>query len=378
MTSKGSGIFIGLMSGTCMDSIDAIAVDLNYSPPKFLYFLKRTISATLRSQLLSLAHSTGTLDQLGRLDKELGQLFAQATLDLLAQSGLQVTDIEAIGSHGQTVLHRPNTSDEMGYSLQIGDPNSICELTGITTVADFRRRDIAAGGEGAPLTPAFHKVCFQQVGSNRLVINIGGMANMSFLPASGEIIGFDSGPGNVLMDYFSSLYKGQPFDDKGGWASQGQTDELFLNYIIKNTQYFKESWPKSTGRELFDGPYIQQLQEQFEKQQGSSIESVDLQATMLSLTARTIADSISQLPEQPQEIYVCGGGAQNDYLMRQLEDRLKPCLVTSTAALGVDPKHVECMAFAWLAQRTLNRQAGNLSGVTGARYERPLGGIYYP
>lgn len=365
-------LYVGLMSGTSADAIDAVVVDLQSTP---ILLAKHTLPlpSNTRQQIHALSlPSNNEIDRMGTLDVNLGKLFAQATLELLAKANLSRTQISAIGSHGQTIRHRPPGSKEGAFTLQIGDPNLIAELTGITTVADFRRRDMAAGGQGAPLVPAFHRAIFHTPDKNRVIVNIGGMANITWLPAQGETLGFDTGPGNALMDMWVSEHLGRQYDQGGGWADSGQSCKTLLMTLLASP-YFKLTPPKSTGRESFNRTWLNgHLQ-----RQGSTLSPADVQATLLELTATSIADSINALSLSPKEIFVCGGGACNTVLMQKLKTLMPNDSLESTAVLGIDPQWIEAMAFAWLAQQTINHRPGNLKEVTGAQREVILGGVYY-
>jgi anhydro-N-acetylmuramic acid kinase len=357
-----------------MDAIDALLGEFeNHKTPTILGWHSHKIPTDLRQDLVTLSTPGGdSLDLLGQADNELGELFADAALTLLKARSIAPHQITAIGSHGQTVRHRPpGKKQSHPFTLQIGDPNIIASRTGITTVADFRRADMAVGGQGAPLAPAFHKHVFSDTKQNRVIVNIGGMANITWLPARGEAMGFDTGPGNRLLDYWVERHHNRPYDEKGQWASQHALNKALLNTLKKHA-FFSEQAPKSTGREAFNPEWLDQQLTQF----GQKLSPGDVQATLLALTAETINDSITSLPDRANEVYICGGGASNIELMSHLKTTLAPVSVESTKDLGIDPNQVEALAFAWLAQRTLAGQAGNLPAVTGAREEVVLGGIY--
>lgn len=365
-------LYIGLMSGTSADAIDAALVDLQ-NRPQLIAQHTLQLPAQIRQKIHALSlPGNNEIDRMGALDVELGQLFAQTSTELIKKAGASKEQIRAIGSHGQTIRHRPPGSAEGTFTLQIGDPNLIAELTGITTVADFRRRDMAAGGQGAPLVPAFHRAIFHTRDTNRVIVNIGGMANITWLPAQGEVLGFDTGPGNVLMDMWSTEHLGKPYDQHGEWASSGQTNLALLRELL-NEAYFKLHAPKSTGRESFNRAWLNEKLDTLATSPAPS----DVQATLLELTAITIADSINNLTDASTEVFVCGGGAYNNALIRRLEAHMPSAKLASTSALGIDPQWIEAMAFAWLAQQTMNRRPGNLCAVTGAKREVILGGIYY-
>ena len=369
-----SSLFIGLMSGTSMDAIDSLLVELaDNKTAKVLGCHSHDIPDQLRQNLATLSITGGdAIDLLGEADQQLGELFADAVLALLATCAVSPEQITAIGSHGQTVRHRPpGKQHPHPFTLQIGDPNIIASRTGITTVADFRRADIAAGGQGAPLAPAFHKHVFSDPKLNRVIVNIGGMANITWLPLSGETIGFDTGPGNRLLDYWIQTHLHTLFDDRGQWASQYSSNETLLG-ALKSHPFFTEQPPKSTGREEFNEQWLSGQLTQY----GSSLDPGEVQSTLLDLTVETIVEAIVCQCGPVDEVYICGGGAYNDELMNRLNKALGSVPVASTATLGIDPKQVEALAFAWLAQQTLLGRPGNLPAVTGARQEVVLGGIY--
>lgn len=365
-------LYIGLMSGTSADAIDAVIVDLQ-STPQLLAQHTLPLPSKIRQQIHALSlPGDNEIDRMGALDVDLGNLFAHTSLELLAKAGINAAQIIAIGSHGQTIRHRPPGSIEGTFTLQIGDPNLIAELTGITTVADFRRRDMAAGGQGAPLVPAFHRAIFHTQDKDRVIVNIGGMANITWLPAQGQTIGFDTGPGNVLMDAWIAEHLGKSYDQDGAWAASGQVCKTLLAELLA-TSYFQLSAPKSTGRESFNRVWLDGNLRKL----ASILAPVDVQATLLELTSITIADSINGLSQPSKDIFVCGGGTYNTALMQKLKALLPNDTVASTAALGVDPQWIEAMAFAWLAQQTINHRTGNLCEVTGAKREVILGGVHY-
>lgn len=362
-------LYIGLMSGTSLDSIDAALVSFDMTGPSLLASHSLALPTELKAQILALnAPGNNEIEQLVELDPRLGRYFAEAVNQLLHKSGTAKQQITAIGSHGQTLRHRP----EKGYSLQIGDPNVIAEQTGITTIADFRRRDLAAGGQGAPLVPAFHRHCFHSKQHDRFIVNIGGMANLTLLPADmhAEVIGYDTGPGNVLIDSWALEHTGQPFDHDGRWAASGRLLPTLLNFYLEEP-FFSAAYPKSTGRELFNADWINtQI-----KRLDCPVRPEDVQHTLTELTAITLANAIQQHRLNSAEIFLCGGGSHNQFLRQRLSAHLHTD-VRTTQALGLDPDWVEACAFAWLASRTLQKQSGNLAAVTGAAGERILGGIY--
>lgn len=366
-------LYIGLMSGTSADAIDAVLVDLSDSATLIAHHSQK-LTPELRQRIHKLCTpGDDEIDQMGMLDVELGQHFSQTTIQLLQKAGVASRDIIAIGSHGQTIRHRPPSTCKHAFTLQIGDPNTIAELTGITTVADFRRRDMAAAGQGAPLVPAFHRAIFQSDKSDRAVINIGGMANITWLPrgSADSVTGFDTGPGNVLMDEWILEHRQQAYDQNGAWAAEGTPIPALLDELLLHP-FFAQQPPKSTGRESFNRAWLAATLAKL----GEPIHPADVQATLLELTAKSIAQSINAVSDAHKEIYVCGGGAYNTQLMLRLSALLDNCEVASTEALGVAPEWIEAMAFAWLAQQTLQHKPGNLRAVTGARRDVILGGVY--
>lgn len=356
-----SQLYIGLMSGTSMDGIDAALVDFS-GGIRLLHACSVAIPDTIRQQTRDLNHSAQhDLQRSLILDRQWGELFAGAVKQLLNESGNSAQTIRAIGSHGQTVRHAPSGSH--GYTLQIGDPNTIAELTGIDVVADFRRRDVAAGGQGAPLAPAFHQAVFASPDERRAIINIGGMANITQLHHT-PVTGFDSGPGNVLLDSWIQQHKKEPFDHNGQWAASGTVIPALLQNMLQEP-YFARPAPKSTGRELFDSQWLSHFLSGNEPPQ-------DVQATLAELTARTITDALDSTTDV---LYICGGGAFNPYLLQRLT-ALSGKPVFSTETLGIPPDWLEAMAFAWLAKQRIERKPGNLPSVTGAKGERILGAVY--
>ena len=366
--------YIGLMSGTSADGIDTALVDwTNDSVPIIVQTHQYPIAPELRQQVYDFAISRhDEINRMRELDYLMGQLFSDAVIALCRKSNLSPAKIEAIGSHGQTIRHCPPESDVPGYSLQIGDPNVITERTGITTVADFRRRDIAAGGQGAPLAPALHQALFHHPQKNRVILNTGGIANITWLAATGDTLGFDTGPANGLMDSWCQLHLRQAFDCDGQWASSGKVHRGLLSQLLRHP-YLALPYPKSTGREMFNLPWLQGQLDLFEQ----TIAPVDVQATLLAFTTETIIAAINNAHMAVDEVFICGGGAHNQALCQQLQSRLGSRPLASTTALGIDPDWVEAVAFSWLAKQTLARKAGNLPDVTGAHNAVVLGGVYW-
>ena len=358
-------LFIGLMSGTSLDGVDAALVEFAASRPALVDSVYLSFPAALKSELLAL-QSAGNdeLDRAARAGNELARLYAAAVSALLRQAGVAPEAIRASGCHGQTLRHRPDA----GYTLQIGNPALLAELTGIRVVADFRSRDIAAGGQGAPLVPAFHAAAFGSSGAHRVIVNIGGIANLTDLPPRGSVTGFDTGPGNVLLDLWVQRHTGKDHDAAGAWAKSGSVLTGTLAAMLAEP-YFAARPPKSCGRDLFNSGWLEKFTTEHQAPQ-------DIQATLAELSARSIADAIRQHCPGAGEICVCGGGAHNLYLLERVRRNLPGCRVETTTALGIEPDWVEAIAFAWLARQTLEGRCGNLPEVTGARAARVLGAIY--
>lgn len=364
------------MSGTSMDSFDAVLVDLSSPQPLLLGHKKTPVPPELKQQLLRLCSSFDAkgvlLDKslLTSLDEILAQQFAELTRQLLSEQAIDVTQVSAIGSHGQTVFHLPPATGQLGFSIQIAHPDRIAQLTGIRTVGDFRNADMRVGGQGAPLVPAFHQAAFRCSEKNRAIVNIGGMANVTVLPTKGEVRGFDTGPGNVLMDGWIHQHLNRDYDKQGAWASQEKPDHELLHLLLQEP-YFQQPPPKSTGRELFNLVWLDKKIATLHR----VITPDAVQATLAMLTALTITDALQQQAGDTQEIYICGGGAHNTFLMKLLQQH-SAVPVSSTTALGIDPDWVEAMAFAWLAQQHLKGLPGNLPAVTGARSPVVLGTLH--
>lgn len=366
-------LYIGLMSGTSLDGIDAVLVRFDSDNKPHLITQNSTpIPDPLKKQLLEIClPGADEINRMGVLDIEMALLFSTAVQQLLRQTDLPATAIKAIGCHGQTIRHHPGA--KRPFTLQIGDPSTLAEQTGICVVSDFRRRDLAAGGQGAPLVPAFHAELFRHTRVSRIILNIGGMANITCLPASPEapVSGYDTGPGNVLLDAWIQTCKGRSFDRSGDWARSGSVDVPLLTQMLQDP-YFSKPPPKSTGRERFNQGWIeQQLNPSLPKRQAEAI-----QATLLELSAQTIAQAIITESANNTEVYLCGGGARNDTLVSRITTLLAPRPVMKTDQLGVPGDWVEAMAFAWLAHRCLSAEPGNEPAVTGAQAPRILGGIY--
>lgn len=358
--------YIGLMTGTSLDGVDAALVDFATVTPRLVAAQGRPLPQSLRTTLMQLQRSGNDELHLAAIaGNQLADCYAEAVLALLLRAGVDPARVAAIGNHGQTVRHRP----EAGYTLQLGNHARLAELTGISVVGDFRSRDVAAGGQGAPLVPAFHQAVFADPGRHRVIVNIGGIANLTDLPARGDATGFDTGPGNVLLDAWIEQHQGQRYDLGGQWAASGQVREDLLDLLLAEP-YFLLPAPKSTGRDLFHLRWLQS------RLSGRSDAPQDVQATLAALTVRSIADAVLLQAPSVDEVYICGGGAHNALLMQGLKAALPGVVVATTAALGVEPDWVEAYAFAWLAQRCVSRQPGNLAQVTGAKGPRILGAIW--
>lgn len=366
-----SELYIGLMSGTSVDSIDAVLVEFEGASPlrtRVLEAIGHPIAASMREAILALcAPGPSELDRAGQLDRQLGEAFADAVTTLLDKVSIEPGEIKAIGSHGQTVRHRPPGSVAVPFSMQLGDPNTIATLTGITTVADFRRRDMVLGGQGAPLMPAFHQAAFA-TSSDRAVVNIGGMANITELGADGSVRGYDTGPGNALLDYWVELHQDQPFDRDGAWAASGRVHPALLERLMADP-YFAAKAPKSTGRETFNPSWLERAIA------GLHLSPADVQATLSEVTATSIADAVNAFTNGG-ELLICGGGARNLDLMQRLQRRLPTWSIADTGKYGIDADWLEAVGFAWLAHQTLHGLPGNCPGVTGASRNTVLGGIY--
>ena len=365
-------LFIGLMSGTSLDGVDGVLVAFSAEgKPRLLHHASSPFADDLRAELLALNTSgDNELHRAALAANGLVRTYAQVVRDLIKQSGLKPSDITAIGAHGQTVRHRPQEFDRNGYTLQLNNPALLAELSGCTVVADFRSRDVAAGGQGAPLVPAFHIGVFGRPNETVAVLNLGGIANLSVLRADGSVLGFDCGPANALMDYWCHEHTGKWYDANGTWAAQGKVVGPLLAALLQEP-YFSQTPPKSTGRDLFNPDWLHQ-----NLAKHSDVDAQDVQTTLAELTAISCADDLKRLAPEAKELIVCGGGALNQHLMKRLEAHLPGVLVQSSAAHGIDPQQVEAAAFAWLARQCLLGLPGNLASVTGARGPRILGAIY--
>jgi len=361
--------FVGLMSGTSVDGVDAVVADFSSVTPRVLAAHQVPFTPDLRARLLALATPfAGELDAACEAGLALAEVYAQATLSAIAQAGLEPAAITAIGCHGQTVRHRP----ERGYTLQVAAPAVLAQRTGIMVVADFRAADIAAGGQGAPLVPAFHAALLADPAIPRVVLNLGGIANITRLVPAEQVIGFDCGPANILMDAWTERHLNHRFDRDGAWARTGRVIEPLLQRMLAEP-FFAQDPPKSTGRDLFHLGWLERFIDGHEA-------AADVQATLLALSARTISDAIRSVTTTTDlsrlEVIACGGGARNAALMDALADLNAPAKTVSSALLGVAPEVIEALAFAWLACARIDGRPGNLPGVTGASGPRVLGATY--
>lgn len=360
---------IGLMSGTSMDAIDAVIVDFNAQPPKLIASHSIDMPYDIQQKLRLLCHpGENEINRCGEMDVILGNLFAQACDGLLKKASCNKDDIIAIGSHGQTIRHHPN--NDYPFTLQIGDPNIIAVKTGITTVADFRRKNVALGGQGAPLTPAFHEYLFRNEQSDCVVVNIGGFANLTFLPCQTgkSVIGFDTGPGNWLMDAWIQKHLNKNYDDNGNWARAGKLIPKLLNNLLTDA-YFTKAHPKSTGPEYFNLDWLQH------HLSNETLE--DAQHTLCELTATSICNEIKKLSNSG-EVLLCGGGVNNNFLIEKITQQLPSHTIATTDSKNIAAKWLEAIAFAWFAKQTIEHQTLKVSSVTGSAKNAIAGGVYFP
>ena len=358
-------LYIGLMSGTSLDGVDAVLVDFSQAPGRLVASHFAPYPEAVRAEALALnASGADELERAALLANRLAELYAAAVKELLAGARIDKDRIAAIGCHGQTVRHRP----DRGYTVQLVNGALLAERSGIRVVCDFRSRDVAAGGQGAPLVPAYHAASFASPAAHRVIVNVGGIANLTDLRPGAPVRGFDTGPGNVLLDLWAQKHLGQPLDRDGAWAATGTVIDELLRAMLGDP-FFAAPPPKSTGRDQFNESWLSRLRpERFASQ--------DVQATLVALTSQSIADAVKRFCDGTREVLVCGGGASNSHLMRDLARRLPGARVATSAAAGVDPDWVEAMAFAWLARETLAGRTSSLPEVTGAAGPRILGAIY--
>lgn len=367
MNATHAPLYLGLISGTSADAVDVALVA--FEPALTLVaHATHAYPPALRARILDLSQAEAriTLDELGELDVAIGEAFGDAARELVDAGAGRA--IRAIGSHGQTLRHRPSGAHP--YTVQLGDPNVIAERTGLTTIADFRRRDVAAGGQGAPLMPAFHAAMLAQAGEPRAVLNLGGIANLTLLHGDATpVFGFDTGPANALLDAWALRHRGTAHDENGAWAASGRVDPILLDAWLSDP-YFAAPPPKSTGRDQFHLAWAEQ------SPRLHALDPADVQATLAELTARTVADALRRAMPHARRLVGCGGGVHNAHVMARLAALLPGIVVENSAAHGLAPDHVEAMGFAWLARETLEGRPGNLPSVTGARGLRVLGAIY--
>jgi anhydro-N-acetylmuramic acid kinase len=361
-------LYLGMMSGTSMDAIDAVIVNLAARPLRIIAASATAFEAPLKQRIATIIDAADhvALDEIGQIDVALARAFALAAADLLRTAGVSAAAVTAIGCHGQTLRHRPDLP--IPFTWQIGDPSTLAEMTGITVVADFRRRDLAAGGQGAPLLPVFHDHVFRSADEDRAIVNVGGIANVTVLRRDATVTGFDTGPGNRLLDAWMARHRGLAYDAEGRWAAAGRCDTALLQRLLDDP-YFSLRPPKSTGREWFNMHWLDGKLGLFERR------PEDVQATLLEFTAASIAAAVRQYCPGAS-LYVCGGGARNPPLLDAIGRLVAPNPVSSTQALGLDPDYVEAVAFAWFAHRTLAGLTSSAASVTGARGARILGGVY--
>ncbi len=371
-----AAMYIGIMSGTSMDGIDLVAA--TFDPLQLHATLTVPLPDALRDELLALSQpDDNEIERMGTADVAFARLIGQGVLQLIEENQLDKNNIAAIGNHGQTIRHRPH----LGFSLQIGDPNLIAEITGIPVVSDFRRRDLAAGGQGAPLVPAFHQALFQHPTINRIILNLGGIANISVLPAGelSKVYGYDTGPANVLMDAWCKRHTGHNYDENGAWAANGHSLPALMD-IMQRHDYFDKKPPKSTGREDFNLAWLDHQLDEWRHMpdyDANTDLAENIQATLLKFTVRPIKKAVARCGLEGGELYVCGGGAFNSTLIEQLRWRLSKhnWTIHSTQTLGLAPTWVEATAFAWLAKQRIEKIPANLPAVTGASGLRILGTV---
>lgn len=359
------------MSGTSLDGVDGVLVDFSVARPVVIGHSSLPFSADLKAELLALNQAgSNELHRAALAGNALARVYAEVVADLLMKGGVAAQGMRAIGAHGQTVRHRPQAFDGTGYSIQLNNPALLAELTGIDVVADFRSRDLAAGGQGAPLVPAFHRDLFGQATQTVCVLNVGGISNLSILVCDGAVLGFDCGPGNALMDFWCHRHTGHAFDEGGAWAATGKVNQALLKAFL-DEPYFDQLPPKSTGRDLFNPEWLSAKLAPF-----AAVPAAAVQATLTEFTASICASSVADYGKGSQTLIVCGGGSLNSHLMHRLQAHLPTLDVSSSAMHGMPPLQVEATAFAWLARKTIMREPGNLQSVTGARGTRVLGAIY--
>ncbi len=355
--------YIGVMSGTSLDGVDVVLCEIGAHKPAFISALEYPFDPLLKAKILEMIEKPSSLEAVGKLDHQLGHLFAKAINALLQREEILSENITAIGLHGQTLWHQP--FGDTPFTMQLGDANIVYAQTGIKVVADFRRLDVAHGGQGAPFAPAFHQSIFNYLGDDVAVLNLGGIANITFL---GLPTGFDVGPANVLLDYWIDKNLNKPFDKKGEWARSGNIHQPLLNTLLSES-YFNQTPPKSTGRELFNGHWLEEKLQEF-----SALRPVDVQATLLELSVLSIAEALED--KKIKHLILCGGGAKNLALIVSLSKYLKGCTIKPSDDYGVSSDYMEALAFAWLARQRVHNRVINLSSITGAKKDSIIGAIY--
>lgn len=366
-------LYIGLMSGTSLDGVDGVLVDFGDGArlPVSRAHVHCPMPGALHAELLALnGRGADELHRAALAANAVVTLYAQAVHRLLHEAGVDAAAVTAIGAHGQTVRHRPREFDGTGYTVQLMNGALLAERSGIDVVCDFRSRDVAAGGQGAPLAPAFHAALFGAAAHPVGVLNLGGIGNLSVLRPDGTVLGFDCGPGNALMDLWCQRQRGEPYDRDGAWAASGQVHAALLDALLAEP-YLQLPPPKSTGRDLFNPDWLDARLAPF-----AAVPAVDVMATLTEFTVRCATQATQQCSPDLRELLVCGGGAFNRQLMRRLALLLPACTVASTTSRGVPPDQIEALAFAWLAQAFVRRRPGNLAAVTGAAGPRVLGALY--
>lgn len=362
--------YIGVMSGTSLDGVDIALIDISDNTISLILGDYYPIPQQLKNDLIYICEQKqSTLQKLGEIDHQLGELYSTSINNFIFKNQIDKNKIIAIGCHGQTIYHSPNGNHP--FTMQIGDANIIAAKTNITTVADFRRKDMAFGGQGAPLVPAFHQAIFAHPNKNRVILNIGGISNITVLIPNQSVIGYDTGPGNVLLDGWITACLNLPYDKDANWAKKGEVNQILLERLL-NEDYFKQPYPKSTGRELFNMAWLKQKLLKF----NGSV--VDIQATLVEFTVKSIVNELQNLPlnHLPYELFVCGGGAKNPLIMQRLQQLLPNWFVSTTDTQGVSSDYMEAMAFGWLAYCRLNNLPSNIPSVTGATQSVSLGVIY--
>ena len=363
-------IYVGLMSGTSVDSVDCATLDLSSEEVRVLSCKNFEIPKDLKKDIIQSSQSEKIEQELiDDLDFRMAEVLVESAKEIISDSNIEVKDIKAIGSHGQTIKHEPRS--ETPYTLQIGDPQKISNDLNITTVGNYRHDDIEAGGEGAPLTPVFHNTVFGSDGKKKVIVNIGGITNITALNYS-ELIGFDTGPGNCLMDCWSRIHNVGNYDDRGSWASSGTINQSLLGVMMED-EYFSRKYPKSTGPDYFSHEWIQKNLLKLSKE----IPAEDVQATLVQVTVVSLIESINSLNLSEDNIYLCGGGVHNDFLCGEINKQSKK-RVSTTFELGIDPDYVEAICFGWLAKQRIENKSFNLSEITGSKGEVYLGRIYEP